>query len=132
MPAHRRVVVLLRSPLKMDEFYRLLEIDYEHRILICLSCQYAVVPFQIKTHLQAYHKRISLQQRNYVISEVEAATKLARTHAEVVYLAFTYLPIASLPTFFDGLKCQGKEGRSSACSYVCQGSANTALRNTAG
>ena len=104
----------------MDEFRRLFEIDHKHRILICLSCQYAVVPFQIKTHLQTYHKRINLQQRNYIISKIEATTELARTHAEVIYPASTDPPLATLPTFFDGLKCQGKEGQSAVCSYVCR------------
>ena len=120
MPAHRILVKLFGFPLKMDEFRRLFEIDHKHRILICLSCQYAVVPFQVKTHLQTYHKRINLQQRNYIISEIEATTELARTHAEVIYPVSTDPLIASLPTFFDGLKCQGKEGQSAVCLYVCR------------
>jgi UDP-N-acetylglucosamine 2-epimerase len=75
----------------MDEFNRLFEIDHKHCILICLSCQYAVVPFQVKMHLQTYHRRINLQQRKYIISEIEATTELARTHAEVIYPTISYV-----------------------------------------
>ena len=102
----------------MDGFSRLFEIDDKHRILICLNCQYAVIPFQIRTHLQDFHKRIGLEQRNEIVSRVEAATVLARSHAEVVYPAPTDPPLPSLPTYFDGLKCQGSQ--SNACSYICR------------
>lgn len=102
----------------MDDFSRLFEIDDKHRILICLNCQYAVIPFQIRTHLQKFHKRIGLEQRNEIVSRVETATVLARSHAEVVYPAPTDPPLPSLPTYFDGLKCQGSQGN--ACSYICR------------
>jgi hypothetical protein len=102
----------------MDEFHRLFEIDHKHRILICLSCQYAVVPFQIKTHLQTYHKRINLQQRNYIIAEIEATTELARTYAEVIYPVSTDPLIASLPTFLDGLRVS-RERRPKRCLLIC-------------
>lgn len=102
----------------MDEFDRLFEISEKHRILICLSCQYAVIPFQIKTHLQKYHKRVNLEQRNEIVSKVEATTELARSHAEVVYPIPTDPPITRLPIYFDGLKCQGSQAN--ACSYICR------------
>lgn len=41
----------------MDDFRRIFEIDSRHRILICLPCQYAVIPSHTKTHLQTHHKR---------------------------------------------------------------------------
>ena len=104
----------------IDKYCHIFDVDRKHRILICLSCQYAVIPFQIKTHLQQHHKRISPQQRDQIVSEVEAATELARTHAEVVYLAPTDPPITSLPTCFDGLKCQGKGSQGHNCSYICR------------
>lgn len=104
----------------MDELCRLFEVNHKHRILICLSCQYAVIPSQIRTHLQTYHKRIGHQLRNDIVSKVEATTELARTHAEVVYPAPTDPPIASLPIYFDGLRCHGRGSQGVVCSYVCR------------
>jgi superfamily II DNA helicase RecQ len=104
----------------MDEFSHLFDLDYKHRILICLSCQYAIVPSQARTHLQIYHKRVSLQQRKEILSKVEAASELARIHQDVIYPAATDPPLASLPTYFDGLKCHGTETPGLACSYICR------------
>jgi hypothetical protein len=104
----------------MDEFCRLFDVNHKHRVLICLGCQYAVVPSQVKTHLQVYHKHISLQQRNSIVLAVEATTELARTHAEVIYPTPTDPPISTLPTYFDGLKCHGRQSQGTACSYVCR------------
>jgi len=120
MRSHVKQQPSTKSSTKMDEFYRLFEVNHKHHVLICLGCQYAVVPSQVKTHLQSYHKRIGVQQRNDIILEVEATTGLAKTHAEVIYPASTDPPITSLPTYFDGLKCHGRESQGTACSYVCR------------
>jgi hypothetical protein len=60
MRSHVKQQLSTKSSTKMDEFHRLFEVNHKHRVLICLACQYAVVPSQVKTHLQSYYERISV------------------------------------------------------------------------
>lgn len=99
----------------MDDFRRIFEIDSRHRILICLPCQYAVIPSHTKTHLQTHHKRLSIEQRNDFVSRVEGCTELAKIHADVVYPLPTEPPIPSIPVYFDGLRCDGIDIQGDRC-----------------
>lgn len=104
----------------MDDFHRLFEVNARHRILICLNCQYAIVPSQSKTHLQVYHKRLSLQQRRDLISKIESTAELARRHEDVVYPEATEAPVANLPVYFDGINCNWSDDTGKTCNYVCR------------
>ena len=104
----------------MDDFRRIFEIDSRHRILICLPCQYAVIPSHTKTHLQTHHKRLSIEQRNDFVSRVEGCTELAKIHADVVYPLPTEPPIPSIPVYFDGLRCDGTDIQGDRCQYICR------------
>jgi hypothetical protein len=94
------------SSISLDmDFQHLFEINPRHRVLICKSCQYAIVPAHFKTHLQVYHSRLSLQQRRDFTQEVESDSNVARVHEDVVYPLLTDPPVESLPVYFDGLRC---------------------------
>jgi len=88
----------------MDEFHRLFTVDSRSRILICTSCQYAVVPAHLSKHLRTHHKRLTLQQRRNIISAVDELSILARVPSDVVYPLPNDPPVANLPMYFDGLR----------------------------
>jgi hypothetical protein len=104
----------------MNDFDRVFETDFQHRILICLSCQYAIIPSQAKTHLQVYHKRLTVRQRRNITSKVEGTTRLARVPEDVIYPEPSEPPVANLPVYFDGLKCTGITSQGNTCSYICR------------
>lgn len=104
----------------MDEFSRLFEVDIQCRVLICMQCQFAIVPSQVGKHLRAHHSRVSVLQRQKLIAKVDDLSGLARVHWDVVYPLTTDPPIASLPTYFDGLKCSSVDESSNACAYICR------------
>lgn len=87
------------------DFQHLFEINPRHRVLICRSCQYAIVPTHFKTHLQVLYPRLSLQQRRNFTQEVESASDIARAHEDVVYPSLTDPPVDSLLVYFDSLRC---------------------------
>jgi hypothetical protein len=104
----------------MDEFSRLFEIDVRCCVLICVQCQFAVVPSQVDKHLRVHHSRVSILQRQKLIAKVDNLSGLARVHSDVVYPLATDPPIASLPTYFDGLKCSSIDESGTACAYICR------------
>lgn len=104
----------------MDNFDRLFEVNSQCRVLICLCCQYAVVPCQIEKHLRAHHSRLSLLQRRNILAKVQELLELARVHSDVIYPSSTDPPIRSLPTYFDGLKCNSVDDHGFFCSYICR------------
>jgi hypothetical protein len=63
---------------EMGDLHFPFESDTQNRVIICLICQYAIIPTQAKTHLQIYHKRLTLQQRRDIVSKVENTAELAR------------------------------------------------------
>jgi hypothetical protein len=82
------------------------ELDPQHKILVCNKCQYAIVPAQSATHMQVYHKRLTIQQRREFVSKVATSPDLAQAHEDVIYQDPTDAPINSLPVYLDGLRCQ--------------------------
>ncbi|KAM0714674.1 hypothetical protein Q7P37_003053 [Cladosporium fusiforme] len=104
----------------MDDFHRLFEVNPQCRALICVDCQYAVVPAQLNKHLKAHHKRLSLQQRRDIISQVEELSGIARVLSDVVYPSPSDPPITGLPVYFDGLKCEAPGPDGTPCSYICR------------
>lgn len=84
----------------MDTFDRLFDVNSRCRALICVTCQYAVVPGQLNKHLRAHRKSLSLQQRRDIISRVEEIPELARALSGVVYPSANDPPINGLPVYF--------------------------------
>jgi hypothetical protein len=105
---------------KMDDSRFPFETDIQHRVIICLSCQYAVIPSQTKTHLKVYHKRLTLQQRRDIVSRVENIAELAKDHKDVIYPQPHTPPVFGLPVYFDGLKCTKTSSQGNVCSYMCR------------
>lgn len=102
------------------DFDHLFKINSKHKILICIGCQYAIVPSHLTTHLRVYHPRSTLEQRRNFVTKVEGYSTLANIHEEVVYPTPTDPPVPYLPVFFDGLRCDWVNDREIACSYVCR------------
>ena len=108
----------------MDEFSPSFEVLPQHRILVCHRCQFAVVPSQIETHLRVGHKRLSLDQRRSIIARVAAITDLAQIEADVIYPTPSDPPVAGLPIYFDGLKCDARSADGTKCRYICRTARN--------
>jgi hypothetical protein len=102
----------------IEEFRRLFEVDLRSRILICTSCQYAIVPTHLSKHLWTYHKRLTLQQRRAIISAVDELSILARVPSDVVYPSLNDPPITNLPMYFDSLKCSSIDSQGVPYSYI--------------
>jgi uncharacterized protein (DUF2225 family) len=101
----RRVIAEDTITFEIDDLYFPFKIDIYYRVIICLTCQYAVIPSQTKTHLQVYHKRLTLQQRRDIVSKVENIAELAKDYKDVIYPQ-PYTPLVfSLLVYFDSLKC---------------------------
>ena len=102
------------------DFDRLLQVDDKHKILICMPCQYAIVPSQLTTHLRSHHSRLTIEQRRDFITKVNGCFTLANVHESVVYPTPTDPPVPSLPVYFDGLRCDALNHENIACAYVCR------------
>ena len=116
----RRVIAGNTVTFEMDDSYFPFKTDINHRVIICLTCQYAVIPSQTKTHLQVYHKRLTLQQRRDIVSKVENLAELAKDHKDVIFPQPHTPPVFSLPVYFDGLKCTETSSQGDICSYICR------------
>lgn len=84
----------------MNDFDRLFRINSQCRALVCVTCQYAVVPTQLNKHLRAHHRRLSLQQRRDIILRVEELSELAQVPFDVVYPSPSDPPITGLPVYY--------------------------------
>ena len=60
------------------------DVPSQCRALLCQNCQYAVVPAQLKKHLRAHHKRLTIQQDRDIISRVEELSGTPRMPSDVV------------------------------------------------
>ena len=102
------------------DFDRIFQVDDEHKILICIPCQYAIVPSQLTTHLRSHHPRLSIEQRRDYITKINSCLTLATVHKAVIYPTPTDPPVSCLPVYFDGLKCNALTYGNTACAYVCR------------
>jgi len=104
----------------MNDFRNTFEVIATFRVLICIKCQYAVVPCQVEGHLRKHHRSLSLQQRRTIIGEVESISDIARLETEVIYPGTEQCPVEHLPVFFDGFGCLFRDDRGQNCPYVCR------------
>jgi hypothetical protein len=107
-------------PFTMDELSRIFIHHVEYRIVVCTTCQFAVVPSQVLQHLKKHHNRLTHQQRRTIAEKVCSLPQLALVESDVIYPRPNQLPIDTLPVFFDGLKCIGKHEDGNACRYMCR------------
>ncbi|KAK1042872.1 hypothetical protein LTR74_018482 [Friedmanniomyces endolithicus] len=104
----------------MYDFERDFGVYDQFRIVVCISCQFAVVPSQIREHLRKHHRRFSSEQCSRIFETVNGLRSLARDEPSVVYPPSSHEPIDHLPVFYDGLKSLGQR-QSGACNgYVCR------------
>ena len=102
------------------DFDRLLQVNDKHKILICIPCQYAIIPSQLTTHLRSHHSRLTIEERRDYITKVNGCLTLANVHEAVVYPILTDPPVPCLPVYFDGLKCNAVNHGNIACAYICR------------
>ena len=104
----------------MDIFSDIFEVDSQHRILRCRSCQFAIVPDSLSVHLRNLHKRLSREQRRQICRHVDSLSELAQTPTEVCYPRPTDAPISGFQHYTDGLRCDLDNGYGQLCAYICR------------
>jgi hypothetical protein len=116
----RRSVTKDTVTFEMGDSHFPFESDTQNRVIVCLTCQYAMIPTQAKTHLQIYHKRLTLQQRRDIVSKIEDTAELARVPYDVVYPGPCTPLVFYLPVYLDGLKCTKTSSQGDVYSYICR------------
>ena len=104
----------------MNKSESIFEVIATYRVVICIECQFAVVPRQVEEHLRKHHRSLSLQRRRILASEALTASNVAQVETDVVYPKIGQPPIDHLPVFFDGLRCLGQDDQGRDCQYVCR------------
>ena len=89
----------------MEHFYELFSYFREFGVIVCQKCQYAVVPSQIKSHLNRHHLNINSRIRKQINSIVIKLEDIAHMKEDVRYPIDQIKPIVGLPIFSDGLRC---------------------------
>ncbi|OHE98663.1 hypothetical protein CORC01_06114 [Colletotrichum orchidophilum] len=93
----------------------------QHSILICTSCQYAVVANEVTAHLRNHHGSITAEARGKVARLVGDIPSIVRSQTELESFQYpdaTVEPIAHIaPPQVDGLRCY-------LCRYMCRRARN--------
>jgi Orsellinic acid/F9775 biosynthesis cluster protein D len=84
----------------------------EYRILIYKSCQYAIQPNRLITHLRAKQHRLSRQQSKQIANQYRDK-QLTDLYIECIVLSTIIDFINYLPIYRDGLACKH-------CHYICR------------
>ena len=108
-----------QAPADMDSFDKLFQHMPDYKIVVCKQCQFAIVPTQVKGHIQTQHPQINPQERRDIVVKVHALSNVARTAEDVVYPDRDHPPVKGLPVFRDGFQCQFPRGNS-ICMYICR------------
>lgn len=104
----------------MAELTRPFIVNDQFRILVCTTCQFAVVPTQIEQHLEQHHKRVTQKVRRQIHALIQDHTTIAQIESEVIYPECNSAPIDGLPVFFDGFRCLATLAQGENCGYVCR------------
>jgi uncharacterized protein (DUF2225 family) len=92
----------------MDNFDQIFQHLPQHRIVICKTCQYAVIPSQIRGHLQRHHRATTSAVQQSIQNTIEQLSDIAEDHKDVVYPIKSIAPIGCLPVYTDGFQCLGR------------------------
>jgi hypothetical protein len=68
-----------------------------HKIIVCRTCKFAVVPGQIERHLREHHPHVEKEKRNRVVKIGAGLESVAHTQEEVLYPQPTDEPVEGLP-----------------------------------
>src|ERR1700748_437105 len=101
------------------DFERIFAHLSKYSIILCRSCQYAVPPQQISSHLQAHHKGINIAVRRSIEEHVESLDYVAWTKEAVCYPPSGGPAIEGLEVHCNGWECTGNL-KTPGCGYVCQ------------
>jgi superfamily II DNA helicase RecQ len=101
----------------MEPFNTLFEYLPAHRIGICKAHYHGVLLSQLSSHLQSNHKELTSVTRKAIVLTSAAAFPDWATSAEgVVYPGPESQPVAHLPVYEDGFRCEADIG--GVCSFV--------------
>jgi Orsellinic acid/F9775 biosynthesis cluster protein D len=84
----------------------------EYRVLVCKSCQYAVQPSRLITHLRSHQHKLTQQQSEDIANQY-GDKQLADPCLERIAPTTIVPPIDYLPIYRDGLACNH-------CQFVCR------------
>ncbi|KAF2158374.1 hypothetical protein M409DRAFT_31110 [Zasmidium cellare ATCC 36951] len=89
----------------------------EHRLAVCRTCHFAVLPSQATTHLAHHHRDIPARLRPAIVRELAGWPDICQQPSSGVAPAGVPEPFSSLALFTDGLQCQLEP---QACRYICR------------
>ena len=105
----------------MDAFEKVFQHRPEYRIIVCITCRFAVVPDQVQTHLQKGHPKVSASSRRSIVQICQNLSEVARTVEEVAFPSPGEERIPGLPTYEDGMRCTAIDHAGIQCTYICRG-----------
>jgi hypothetical protein len=93
-----------------------------YRVLICTSCQYALVPNTVRSHLRNAHKgQLSLTEIKECLQLVSTMDLEAPELVQRMEIPPSSPPIPHLALYFDGIVCRLCESQ----PYVCRSEATS-------
>lgn len=93
----------------MKHFAISLQYLQEYGVIICNSCQHAVLPANIQGHVKKDHKEVSEYVRHRIVGYITELESVAYTVHEIKYPNEPIAPIPVLPVFHDGFGCQWRD-----------------------
>ena len=87
----------------MDAFEEVFKHMPEFRIIVCRTCQFAVVPDQVYTHLQKRHPKMSTSLRRSIAATCRDLSDVARSAEEVVLPDPGEESVLGLKVYYNGI-----------------------------
>lgn len=103
----------------MDHFNKIFKHLPEQQVIICVECQHAIQPNQIKGHLSTSHNTIPSQVRKTIQEFIQTLQNVAQKKEDIIHPDPDSDPIPGLPIFDNGLVCISEQS-GSQCGYTCR------------
>lgn len=103
----------------MDHFNKIFKHLPEQQVIICVECQHAIQPNQIKGHLSTSHNTIPSQVRKTIQEFIQTLQNVTQKKEDIIHPDPDSDPIPGLPIFDNGLVCISEQS-GSQCGYTCR------------
>ena len=113
----RRMSVKRRGMGSFEDVFRHLP---EHRVVVCVQCEYAVRPVHVLAHLQQEHRRLAQSSRESIARTFSTLIGVANRKEDIQYPSPQDVPVTGLPVHSDGLRCTAVTEQGSQCRYICR------------
>src|SRR6186713_1535079 len=94
-----------------------------HRIIVCKSCKFAVLPSHLNAHLASAKHRFSKAERVKIQQQIAAWPGLLQNEADLNHLFIPRdipEPFEHITKYIDGKKCNFSDSEGRKCNYICR------------